>query len=88
MDLSGRRGVAAATRCQGAGARADGAAAAQPANRGLLVQMNRHAEPGEVHRLHLVQRHRKSGQIVGGVALEGRVARPRTPHAGHGPSTD
>jgi hypothetical protein len=37
---------------------------------GLLVQVKRGAPAGTRHRLHLVQRHRKSQQLVGGVALE------------------
>lgn len=44
---------------------------------GLLVQVQQKAKPGTVHLLHLVQRHRKSGQVVGGVSLEVHVARNR-----------
>jgi hypothetical protein len=40
---------------------------------GLLVAAGATAKPGKAQRLHLVQRHRKSGQIVGGVAIELRV---------------
>ena len=40
---------------------------------GLVVQVQRDARPGAVHKIHLVQRHRKSGQIVGGVALQVRI---------------
>ncbi|MCP3142068.1 hypothetical protein [Pyxidicoccus xibeiensis] len=41
---------------------------------GLLVEVGRDAKAGRSHRLHLVQRHRKSRQIVVGVALEVRIA--------------
>ena len=41
---------------------------------GLLVQVGKDAAEGATHQLHVVQRHRKSRRIVGGVALEVRVA--------------
>ncbi|HEX3140356.1 MAG TPA: hypothetical protein VHQ87_09885, partial [Rhizobacter sp.] len=44
-------------------------------NIGLRVQLQREARPGSVHKVHLLQRHRKSGQIVGGVALQIHVAK-------------
>lgn len=40
---------------------------------GLRVAVDAKARPGQPQRLHLVQRHRKSGQIVGGVAIELRI---------------
>lgn len=49
----------------------------------LMVQVNHQAKPGETHCLHLVQRHRKSGQIVGGVTLEIRIVTPHTHPTSH-----
>lgn len=42
---------------------------------GLVVQAKRGALPGSVHQIHVVQRHRKSGQIVGGVALQVHIGK-------------
>ncbi|HET7794286.1 MAG TPA: hypothetical protein VFL64_12965 [Rhizobacter sp.] len=42
---------------------------------GLRVQVQRDAKPGTMHKIHLVQRHRKSQRIVGGVAVEVHVAK-------------
>lgn len=47
-------------------------------NAGMLVQVHPEAKPGSVHTIHLVQRHRKSGRIVGGVALEVHVVKERS----------
>ena len=44
-----------------------------PQRLGLMVRLGRAAKPGAGHKVHLVQRHRESGQIVGGVAVQVRV---------------
>lgn len=48
---------------------------------GLLVQVDAQAEPGHIHRLHLVQR--QGQRVVGGVALELRIVSRRN-QAVHG----
>jgi hypothetical protein len=49
---------------------------------GLLVRVPKGAPEGTTHRLHLVQRHRKTRQIVGGVALEVRIRKQRANEKG------